>query len=145
MKQKGERQALDFKKILRDIGHKATPSRMAILEVLEQGRKPLSVPNISEKLPLPVDQVTIYRTLDAFVEAGIVERVDLKHSHAHYELALGTAHHHHIVCEDCGTVEDIPDPYPKSVEKGVLKNSKNFREIFSHSLEFFGQCKKCAP
>lgn len=133
----------DFTSLLRKHGYKATPGRIAILVILEKNSRPLSVPEIDKQLKSKVDQVTIYRTLEAFTESGIVRKIDLQHPHAHYEIVLGHDHHHHIVCKKCGKVEDIELYKTETFEKDALKKSKLFSAIKNHSLEFFGICNTC--
>lgn len=132
-----------LKKLLRKGGYKVTPGRVAILEVLESSRKPLSVAQVLRKLPEKLNQTTIYRALEALAESGFVRKVNLRHAHTHYELVIGMKHHHHIVCEHCGIVEDIENCNTQNLEQTALKKSQAFASIRSHSLEFFGICKKC--
>ncbi|MBI3633645.1 MAG: transcriptional repressor [Candidatus Vogelbacteria bacterium] len=130
--------------ILRLAGHKVTPGRVAMLEILQSALKPISILDIYRKLKNSVDQVTIYRALEALVESGLVRKVDFQHSHAHYEIVIKDDHHHHLICKVCGAVEDIENLDAVDFEKMALRKSKMFASIKSHSLEFFGLCKKCA-
>jgi len=91
-----------------------------------------------------LNQVTLYRALEALREAGIVARVNLEHEHAHYELSAGRPHHHHAICRGCGHIEDIEMPHPASPESEAKRRAKGFARIDSHSLEFFGLCRDCA-
>ncbi len=132
----------DFKGALKEAGFKATPGRLQLLEVLWKESKPLTVIEIQKRLHNNLNEVTLYRALEAFAKAGLVRRADFGHDHAHYELAIGKPHHDHIVCTDCGRVDDIED---RALERAVERASKGSREftIYSHNLEFFGLCKKC--
>lgn len=137
------RKKTDFRHALRKSGYKATPSRLAILEVFRGASKPLSAQGIIDLLPRDINQATIYRTLKSLKEKGIIVPIDLRHNHAHYELA-NLAKHHHLICIRCGRVEDIhrcgiEETYPK-----MLRASKHFSRITEHALEFYGVCKKCA-
>jgi len=58
-------------------------------------------------------------------------------------ILIPESHHHHIVCEQCGALEDIENCNQVSLQKEILKHSKSFKVINSHSLEFFGICKNC--
>jgi Fur family ferric uptake transcriptional regulator len=135
--------ALDFRAILKEKGFKATPGRLQLLEALAHVEKPLTVMEIKKRLHSRLNEVTLYRALEAFEHMGMVRRVDLNHDHAHYELALGRLHHDHVVCAECGTVEDIEGCALTSLQKSALKQS-GFTNIYSHNLEFFGLCKQCA-
>jgi len=134
----------DIKKIIRTKGLWATPRRMLVFKILHMEAIPLPVEVIAAKLKRKVDMVTVYRTLKAFKQHGIVEKVNVRKDREYYELAsFGEEHHHHLVCDSCGVVEDVEVPEPKDMEKNILKQSKNFGAITSHSLEFFGKCKVC--
>ncbi len=131
-----------IKKAIQTAGFRATKSRVAFLEMLEKSRKPLSIADISDALGTKADLVTVYRIAESFEKAGLVSRVEMRAGKVHYEFAHGK-HHHHIVCTDCGTVEDVDVCLPGSVTRIMSKKSKSFSTITSHALEFFGTCKNC--
>ena len=137
-------QTVQFQSILRSRGFKATPGRLALLSALAESSRPLSTPDIVKKLGKRSDQSTVYRGLDSLSDTGLIRRVDMQHAHAHYELAIGTDHHHHIICRTCHKTEDIHDCEIVSPERSVLKHSHLFADIESHALEFFGTCNDCA-
>lgn len=133
-----------FADLLRTAGFKATPARLSLLETLKGSGKPLSIADISKRLSKVADQATVYRALEALSKAGIVQKIDFHDSHTYYELLAGGHHHHHVVCETCGTIEDVEVCDVKGLDKNILKKSKKFKAIKSHSLEFFGICDNCA-
>lgn len=133
----------DFGEMLHSRGFKTTPGRIALLRVLKQFKEPLSILRITKELGNKLNPATVYRALEALVDSGMVRKVDLQHSHAHYELVEGNEHHHHLICQICGEVEDVGGCNPKTLEKSILRFSRNFKEIRSHSLEFFGHCRSC--
>lgn len=133
-----------YHRLLRQGGYKATPGRVAILHALEISRKPLSIPEVAKQLPSTLNLTTIYRALEALTLSGFVRKVNLRHAHAHYELVIGVKHHHHVICEHCGLIEDIENCNTQILERVALKKSKRFASLESHSLEFFGTCRKCA-
>jgi Fur family ferric uptake transcriptional regulator len=142
VKEKSKNRAPDFKVVLKEAGFKATPGRLRLLEALWKESEPLTVLEIQKRLHNTLNEVTLYRALEAFAKAGLVRRADFGHDHAHYELAIGKAHHEHAVCTKCGVVEDIEGCTLVPLEKKALKQS-NFKSIYSHNVEFFGLCKKC--
>src|SRR3990167_2633608 len=101
----------DFPALLRKSGLRATSGRIQLLKTLAAEKKPITIDELKEKLGVDLDTVTLYRALEALKSARIVERMDLQHGHAHYELRAGRPHHHHAVCRLCGTVEDIEVPH----------------------------------
>ncbi len=89
----------DCKEELHSAGSRATPGRLGVLKLLEREKKPLTVGAIEKKL-LNLNEVTIYRILDALTKAGLV-RKGVEGRVAHFEYAA-KPHHHHLVCTDCG-------------------------------------------
>ena len=132
------------KSILRAAGYKATAGRVALLDTLARANRELTIAEIQKLLKKKIDEVTIYRALEALASSGIVRRVDFRHAHAHYELAAGKEHHHHLICTSCGKVEDIAVCRTDRLEKEALARSTAFANLKDHALEFFGMCKKCA-
>ncbi len=132
----------NFKEILRKSGYKATPSRLAILDTFRKTRRPMSAQEIINALPRDTDQATVYRTLKSLKEKGVIKQIDLRHNHAHYELA-NLAEHHHLICLHCGRIEDVTHCGVEAMESTVIRNSKHFAEIKQHALEFYGICKSC--
>ena len=129
--------------MLRKSGQKATPSRLAILTLFKKNRNPMSAQEVIEALPRDTDQATVYRTLKSLKEKGVIKQIDLRHNHAHYELA-DIADHHHLICLSCGRIEDVEHCGVEEIQSTILKSSKHFSEIKQHTLEFYGFCKACA-
>jgi Fur family ferric uptake transcriptional regulator len=135
----------DTSSLLRSAGLRATPGRIRILAALARLDAPASIPHLKKNLGKNgPDDVTLYRALDALAAAGIVVRADLQHGHAHYELAAGRKHHHHVVCKNCGRVEDIEVTHAAQPEREALRRTKGFASIDAYALEFFGVCIQCS-
>ena len=129
--------------MLRSHGLKATPQRIQVLELLSKTNKPAGIPDLlANKRAASLDTVTLYRSLEALVGAQLVRRVDLRHGHGDYELVREGSHHHHLVCEKCGDIEDIHWCPDVRFEKRILADSR-FAKLTDHSIEFFGICNKC--
>src|SRR3990167_769049 len=120
---------LDFPTLLRKSGLRATGGRIQLLKALAREMKPITIDELKEKLGDDLDTVSLYRALDALKSANIVERMDLQHGHAHYELLSGRSHHHHVVCRSCGAVEDIEVPHAAQLEKEAERRAKKFAVI----------------
>ena len=100
-------------KVLHDAGLRRTGPRLAVLEVLEAAKSPLSHADVADELvDDTLDRATVYRNLMALTEAGLVRRTDLGDHVWRFELVREyTAHetaHPHFVCTDCGTVSCMP-------------------------------------
>ncbi len=131
-----------FANNLKESGLKATKSRLAVLNIFSEDCRPMTAEEIFQKLSREkIDLATVYRSLKSFEESGIVERVNLRKDSVHYELS--GHHHHHIVCKKCGLVERLKECDIDTSFKQIQKSTKNFKQVVSHSLEFFGICKKC--
>jgi Fe2+ or Zn2+ uptake regulation protein len=129
--------------ILQNAQIRQTPIRKMLLSILSRTKKPISVPELeanADVQKLGSDTVTIYRTLETFYQAGIVNRLEFQEGKFRYELS-GRNHHHHVVCTTCGKVIDIKDCIDGEAEKQIAMET-GF-SIQSHSLEFFGLCPDC--
>jgi len=126
--------------ILKNAGLKVTKNRLAVLNLLISAGKPLSVEDIFKKLK-NADQVTIYRILNQFVISGIVYQTDFRSGKAYFEFQ--DHHHHHIVCKNCGDLEEVEVCLPEKFIAMVQKSSSKFKKVSDHALEFFGTCGKC--
>ncbi len=132
-----------FETLLREAGLKATPGRIALLEHFRHSSKPETIKEVHRAIKEKLDQVSIYRAVEVLVQKGILRRVDLRHPHAHFEMNLGRAHHHHIACTVCGFVEDVENCETEGIEYQAIQSSKHFKGIDSHALEFYGVCLSC--
>jgi Fur family ferric uptake transcriptional regulator len=130
-----------FPSLLRGQRLKATPIRLAILEVFAHQPKPISILDLKAKISGDCDVVTLYRNADVLCKLGLLNRIRLGDKKDYYEFAQ-KAHHHHLVCNFCGKVSDIQDCEIGEISKQDLKLA-GFAEVSRHSLEFFGICKQC--
>ncbi|HUD04140.1 MAG TPA: transcriptional repressor [Candidatus Paceibacterota bacterium] len=131
----------EIRTLLRKEGYKATEGRIALISELAKKKEPQTILSLSKRLKGVFDETNIYRALESFITSGFVRKIDFQKSHGYYELTLGE-HHHHLVCTECGKVEDV-DVCADKLEKKALKGAKSFSNIKDHSLEFFGVCKTC--
>ncbi len=129
--------------ILRQAKFKATPGRIELLSVLMSAGRPLSVEQIIKKLKSkPLNSATVYRAVRELKNGGLLRQIDFQHGHAHYELG-SLPDHHHIVCQQCGCVEELLNCHLQPLINKALSRTKNFKSISQHTFELFGVCKKC--
>lgn len=125
-------------------GFRMSRTREAIVSILAEAKTPLSVPQILSALGETgsrPNKTTVYRELEFLKAQGFAKELTLRNDIALYELA--GAHHHHLVCVDCGDVRDIAvGDEMISCEERRIERKEGFR-ILEHSLEFFGVCGKC--
>ncbi len=127
--------------ILLDHNLKPSRARLGILTICLNSDTPLDVTQVSDKLAGHTHLSTVYRTLEKFVSVGILERIDFQEGKFRYEFMHG--HHHHAVCNSCGSVEDVSDSSSEieALERRLSKQS-GF-SVTKHVLELFGLCHKC--
>ncbi|MDQ7017426.1 MAG: ferric iron uptake transcriptional regulator [Gammaproteobacteria bacterium] len=127
---------------LKKAGLKVTLPRMKILEILEQNRKKhLSAEDIYRILMVSNNEIglaTIYRVLTQFETAGLVTRHHFEGGQAVFELDCGV-HHDHIVCVDCGKVEEFVDEMIEERQKRITEEL-GF-DLRDHSMILYGVCK----
>ena len=132
----------DLTKVIKGKGLKVTPVRLTVFETLSRTKRPETVKNIYKKLKKDnIDLVTLYRTLATFEKNQLVKRVDLHKNVVYYE--LNTEHHHHIVCTDCGRVEDFKFCNMNNLVKKIVANASYFKDVQDHDFEIFGICNAC--
>jgi Fur family ferric uptake transcriptional regulator len=128
---------------LRNAGLKVTLPRLKILEILENAQpRHLSAEEICKRLLVSHDDIglaTVYRVLTQFEAAGLISRHRFENGIAVFELNAGT-HHDHIVCMDCGQVEEF---YDKAIEdrQEAITTGLGFK-IKEHSLVLYAQCQR---
>ena len=130
-------------KDLRNAGLKVTLPRLKILEILEGGGvRHKSAEDIYRALLNSNEDIglaTVYRVLTQFEAAGLVTRHHFENGMAVFELNHGD-HHDHIVCLDCGKVEEFMDSGIEERQQ-VIAAQLGF-EIHDHSMILYGRCRK---
>lgn len=101
---------------------------------------PCSVETLQAEVRGSVNKVTLYRMLEQFADAGLVERVAQPDGVRRYEYQ--SEHHHHITCTECGARERVSVPEAILI-RAVVKSAPGFSAITSHTLEFYGHCGAC--
>ena len=100
--------------VLREKGLRITEQRKAILEVLSKADSPISAEeNHAMLVASQCDLVTVYRSLEQFVKAGVVELGVRENGTKVYCFGHGHGHHHHLTCRMCGDSERTPAIRPK--------------------------------
>ena len=130
-------------KDLRKAGLKVTLPRLKILEILEGSTtRHLSAEDIYRTLLESNEDIglaTVYRVLTQFEAAGLVTRHHFEDGMAVFELNQGS-HHDHIVCMDCGHVEEFVDTEIEARQDEIAK-AHGFA-ISAHSLILYGRCQR---
>lgn len=128
---------------LKTIGLKATLPRLRILELFEKSSvRHLSAEDIYKTLSrdgTDTGLATVYRVLTQFEQAGLLIRHHFETGKAVFELNQG-GHHDHLVCVQCGRVEEFFDGEIEKRQEKIAKD-RGFR-INDHSLHLYADCTK---
>jgi Fur family ferric uptake transcriptional regulator len=128
---------------LKSSGLKATGPRLKILEVFQRGvQRHMTAEDVFRLLlqeDADIGLATVYRVLMQFEQAGLLHRNHFESGKAVYELNEGQ-HHDHMVCLDCGRVEEFYDPEIEARQQAVAQ-AKGF-EIADHALSLYAHCTR---
>lgn len=130
--------------LLRQRGYKLTSQRRQVINAIALSHEHLTPAAIYEKVHQQhptIGRVTIYRTLDILTELGLLCEVHAEGSCHSYLLRRPAEHHHHLICSDCGAVEDFTNCDLNELEH-KLSQQTGF-DINGHLLEFSGLCPDC--
>jgi Fur family ferric uptake transcriptional regulator len=128
-------------------GQRYTGQRRRLLELLARTPRPRSLPEILRS-SRGLKQSSTYRNLAVLEQAGLVRRVITEGEFARYELTEDiTHHHHHLICSNCGRVEDaaIPAGFERTLDRTLdeLARQAGFATV-EHRLDLIGICRSCS-
>ncbi|MDC2867405.1 MULTISPECIES: ferric iron uptake transcriptional regulator [unclassified Bacillus (in: firmicutes)] len=136
-----------IKKQLHAASYKLTPQREATVRVLlENEEDHLSAEDVyllvKEKSP-EIGLATVYRTLELLSELKIVDKINFGDGVSRYDLRQEGASrfHHHLICTECGAVEEIQEDLLGEVEKRIEQEWRF--KVKDHRLTFHGVCENC--
>jgi Fur family ferric uptake transcriptional regulator len=130
---------------LKTIGLKATLPRLKILEIFERSTvRHLSAEDVYRHLiaeQMDIGLATVYRVLTQFEQAGLLQRQHFESGKAVFELN-DSSHHDHLVCVECGRVEEFYDPEIEKRQNRIARE-RGFA-LREHSLHLYVECIKPA-
>jgi Fur family ferric uptake transcriptional regulator len=124
-------------------GLKRTPQRVAVLKALGGGDHALSAAEVYRLARDHCPELglsTVYRTLWALNEVGLLDTIGHHDGEATYRLC-SERHHHHLVCSGCRRVEELPECDLSTLEASV--GDEHGYRVEGHTLSFFGLCADC--
>ncbi|MBL8515696.1 MAG: ferric iron uptake transcriptional regulator [Betaproteobacteria bacterium] len=130
-------------KDLRNMGLKATLPRLKVLDLFQHSKQRHMTAEDVYKLLLEenadIGLATVYRVLTQFEQAGLLMRHHFESGKAVFELNEG-GHHDHLVCLQCGRVEEFFDAEIERRQAKIAKD-RGFT-IHEHSLHIYADCTK---
>ncbi|MCZ7559118.1 MAG: ferric iron uptake transcriptional regulator [Burkholderiaceae bacterium] len=128
---------------LKSMGLKATLPRLKILEIFQNGKqRHMSAEDVYRELLAENQEIgpaTVYRVLTQFEQAGLLKRSNFESGKAVFELEQGQ-HHDHLVCLQCGRVEEFYDAEIEKRQQEIAKE-RGF-SLQDHALSLYGNCIK---
>lgn len=130
-----------MKRPARGDGGRKTKQRDALRDIFERTDRPLSIDELLAAASKHVDGLgvaTVYRTVNALLESGWIDAVEIAGEPTRYERA-DRGHHHHFRCERCERVFDVA---------GCLENLRKLAppkfRVREHAVTLYGLCASCA-
>ena len=127
---------------LRARGHRFTPRRLMVVEVLSRHEGHLTgeeiLAQVRHKHP-STDKTTVYRTLELLSGLGMVVVTDMGSGRMEYELSSNP--HHHLICERCDTRIEVEDSFFEPLRDRLWKQY-GFCTNLAH-FALFGVCPAC--
>lgn len=134
-----------FRRYLREQGLPVTQQRESIAEIVFSADGHLSVEDIEERLKArgeKIGKATIYRTLETLVKSGLVAEHDFGEGFKRYEHLFGMQPvHEHLVCTECGKVDEIEDPELSALQARIA--SRRGFDAARYRLQVYGICEEC--
>ena len=122
--------------------YKRSKQRDRILELLRETEVHPTADWLYQKLKDEMPSLsmgTVYRNLSILIEQNLVQRLPLGSTHDRFEAKKMP--HYHLVCEECGSVQDFEMPVYSEINHQAQQMSSF--NISSHRIDFFGLCEKC--
>jgi Fur family ferric uptake transcriptional regulator len=129
---------------LREHNLPVTAQRLAIAETLLTSHRHLSAEEVAQEVTASgrkVGTATVYRTIDTLLESGLVVERDFGEGFRRFEPARDIPHHEHLVCTQCGKVEEFRDERLERMTT-IVAESRGFARQ-RHRLVIHGVCKDC--
>ena len=134
------------RRVLTESGHRSGQARSAVVALLDAQACARSAFEIEDALRAsgrPVARASIYRILDELERLRLVQKLQIGQEMARYEpVRGGDGHHHHLVCDSCGTVTPFTD---EGVEDAIRRLSRRVpMRVAEHEIVLHGSCRSCA-
>ncbi len=133
-----------FTAYLREHNLPVTAQRLAIAEALLTSDRHLSAEEVAQEVSArgrSVGTATVYRTIDTLVESGLLVERDFGEGFRRFEPARDVPNHEHLVCTQCGKVDEFRDERLERMTT-IVAESRGFARQ-RHRLVIHGVCRDC--
>lgn len=132
---------------LRDAEQVYTSGRRLLVGMLAEQDRPVTIPELIE-VDAALKLSSAYRNLGVLEQVGVVTRVHSGAEHARFELAedLVGDHHHHLICESCGRVDDftVTASVERTIDKALDRVAEEHGFVATgHRFDLVGRCEDC--
>ena len=133
-----------LKKVLKKEGLRYTHQRQAVWNELSASDEHRDAEEIYLALynsELNVSRATVYRTIDVLVKNNLVRKLELGDGRARYEHKMDIAHHDHLICVQCGKIEEFMDNMIENRQEMIVQ--KFGYKLIRHIHQLFVICDEC--
>lgn len=138
------KELVKFSGFLKKKNLKITSQRLLVAQKIFMTKNHFRVEDLFDLLKDKRDEIsraTIYRTVALLVESGQLTEHDFGQNSKFYEFCPTTKEHHdHIICLDCGNIEEFYEPKIEKIQTEIIK--KFDYELVDHSLNLYGKCNE---
>lgn len=136
---------MDKQKTVHRLGLKATPKRLAILEILSDEFVYMGAEEVWMRLRARFQRIglpTVYRNLEELAKGGAIMKIIHPDRKLYYYYCANPSHHHHFVCVSCRRVQDLEFCGEAQITKEVEETLKG--KVVSHLFQVYGLCQECS-
>jgi Fur family transcriptional regulator, ferric uptake regulator len=126
---------------LDEAGYRSGAARRQVVELLAGERCAVTALELDRRLAA-VGRASVYRTLEQLERLHLVQRVDIGGDAAGYERLDPAAHHHHFVCEDCGTLSPFSSEELEEAIDAIGRGAEF--TVAAHDVVLRGSCAVCS-
>jgi Fur family ferric uptake transcriptional regulator len=125
-------------------GLRSTGQRRVIVDQFLRSKGHVTIDDLLEQVRAEdagIGYATVYRTMKMLAAGGIASEHKFTDGMTRYELADEETHHDHLICVECGRIQEFEEPLIEELQERIAKQYK-FR-IVEHKHELYGVCSQC--
>ncbi len=123
---------------------RSTEQRRLIIDTFFESQEHMTIDDllaVVRRSDAKIGYATVYRTMKMLAAGGIAHEHRFGDGFTRYELADDDAHHDHLICEDCGGIEEFEEPLIEELQERIAE--RYGFTVRDHKHELYGQCREC--